>query len=256
MFAKKNTLKKTLRFIWITFGLSFLIWQFHSFSAQGFDETLAESSTEVAISDEEKDIVFLPQKNPHRYGVLFFPGGGVDPTAYLPLNRKIAENGVLAIIVKLPYRFAPFDAHKELAVKNALEIQSKYPEIEHWLVCGHSKGGEMAAMLAANYPEKIDGLVLMATSHPKRFSLADTKMPVKKIYGSNDGVAAPYKIQETAHYLPADVAWVEIKGGNHSQFGYYGEQLMDNSATISRDAQQAIILQEILKMIPTITNPD
>ncbi|HEX6096268.1 MAG TPA: alpha/beta hydrolase [Thermoanaerobaculia bacterium] len=39
-------------------------------------------------------------------------------------------------------------------------------------------------------------------------------------------------------HVPA--RWVEIRGGNHSQFGHYGHQLLDGHATIARDAQQAI----------------
>jgi hypothetical protein len=33
--------------------------------------------------------------------------------------------------------------------------------------------------------------------------------------------------------------WVEIVGGNHAQFGWYGDQQGDNPATISREEQQA-----------------
>jgi hypothetical protein len=38
--------------------------------------------------------------------------------------------------------------------------------------------------------------------------------------------------------LPIATAWVRIGGGNHSQFAYYGFQLFDHRATISREQQQ------------------
>jgi len=45
--------------------------------------------------------------------------------------------------------------------------------------------------------------------------------------------------------LPADTVFVPIQGGNHTQFGYYGNgtelQKGDNPADISRDAQQQIV---------------
>ena len=46
--------------------------------------------------------------------------------------------------------------------------------------------------------------------------------------------------------LPETTAWVEIKGGNHSQFGHYGHQLFDGRATITREAQQATTRQVML----------
>jgi len=41
----------------------------------------------------------------------------------------------------------------------------------------------------------------------------------------------------------------EIAGGNHAQFGYYGTQLGDNSATISREEQQAETAVAILTFL-------
>jgi hypothetical protein len=49
--------------------------------------------------------------------------------------------------------------------------------------------------------------------------------------------------------LPASAKWVEIKGGNHSQFGHYGHQLFDGKATISREAQQAITREILLEAL-------
>ena len=39
--------------------------------------------------------------------------------------------------------------------------------------------------------------------------------------------------------------YYEIKGGNHAQFGNYGEQDNDKEATISSDQQQAILVELI-----------
>jgi hypothetical protein len=39
---------------------------------------------------------------------------------------------------------------------------------------------------------------------------------------------------------------VLIEGGNHSQFGYYGVQLGDNSAGISREQQQELTVEGVL----------
>jgi NAD(P)-dependent dehydrogenase (short-subunit alcohol dehydrogenase family) len=41
----------------------------------------------------------------------------------------------------------------------------------------------------------------------------------------------------------AGTTWVAIQGGNHAQFGWYGDQSGDNPATITREEQQAQIVQ-------------
>jgi hypothetical protein len=49
--------------------------------------------------------------------------------------------------------------------------------------------------------------------------------------------------------LPAHTRWVEIKGGNHSQFGHYGHQLFDGKAAISRVEQQKVARSALLDAI-------
>jgi len=49
--------------------------------------------------------------------------------------------------------------------------------------------------------------------------------------------------------LPETTKFVLIQGANHSQFGYYGFQLGDNKADISREKQQQDILDNILSFI-------
>ncbi|MCC7001868.1 MAG: hypothetical protein IT357_06910 [Gemmatimonadaceae bacterium] len=48
------------------------------------------------------------------------------------------------------------------------------------------------------------------------------------------------RVMATRSLLPKHTRWVEIAGGNHSQFGHYGHQLFDGNATVTREAQQVI----------------
>ena len=43
--------------------------------------------------------------------------------------------------------------------------------------------------------------------------------------------------------------FVEIQGGNHAQFGWYGDQKGDGQATISHEEQQAIVIDEALALL-------
>jgi hypothetical protein len=89
-------------------------------------------------------------------------------------------------------------------------------------------------------------MVLVATTHPKEDDLSFLTIPVTKIYASNDGIAPPDRVLANRGLLPPHTKWVEIAGGNHSQFGRYGHQLFDGKATISRGDQEALTRSEIL----------
>ena len=92
------------------------------------------------------------------------------------------------------------------------------------------------------------GAILIATSHPRDISLANSTIPIMKISGS-DGIADQTDIARNKAKLPAMTEFVEIKGANHSQFGNYGSQLGDNTAGISRKQQQAETLKNIIAFI-------
>ena len=121
------------------------------------------------------------------------------------------------------------------------------PAIAQWVVSGHSLGGALTARtVRSGPPAAVAAIVLIGTTHPRGDDLSTLRIPVTKVYASNDGVAPFDRIQATKHLLPANTRWVEIRGGNHSQFGHYGHQLLDGEATITRAAQQASTRSAIL----------
>ena len=113
-------------------------------------------------------------------------------------------------------------------------------------MAGYSRGGEIAARFVHAGDEAFAGLVLIGTSHPRDLTLAGTDVPVTRIFGTRDTVADAEKLEATRHNLPASTTLVRIEGGNHSQFGHYGFQPGDWPATITREAQQRIMLEAIL----------
>jgi pimeloyl-ACP methyl ester carboxylesterase len=181
--------------------------------------------------------------------LIFICGSGVSAHAYAPLLRPIAEAGYLVCVVKLPYRFAPLESHKQAAVRRARSVIASHPEISHWVVSGHSLGGALACRVAQSDPKAFSAMVLVGTTHPKQDDLSSLPIPVTKVYASNDGVAPPDRTLSNKRLLPKDTKWVEIKGGNHSQFGHYGHQILDGKATVSREIQQTAtraVLHEML----------
>ena len=183
----------------------------------------------VAIEQTGNTLVFIPEDA--ETGLIFYPGGKVEYTAYAPLMRALADNGVLGVLVRMPLNLAVLD------VNAANSIPEQYPQINHWYIGGHSLGGSMAASHAANNTSAYDGLVLLAsysTANLRAFGL-----PVISIFGSQDGVLNMEKYAEYRRNLPAAFEEHIIEGGCHAGFGSYGTQDGDGVPTITGDEQIA-----------------
>jgi hypothetical protein len=112
----------------------------------------------------------------------------------------------------------------------------------------------MAASYAYNHNDQIDGLVLWASYPASSNDLTQSAIMTTSISASLDGLSTPDKIKASRSLLPADTTWVQIQGGDHAQFGWYGDQPGDNPATISREEQQAQIVQSTLDLLDSISN--
>ena len=245
---------KIIRIVWITFGVLFSLWMVNSFRAQDFDRAILESDHMVVIEKTDQYIHFQPTENPQPAGFIFLPGGMVAPEAYASMSREISEHGLNVFILKLPFGSAPLDSQEAGVMRQALKIMDANASIQYWTVGGHSRGAAIASRFATLHEGSFDGLVLIGTSHPKEeaFDLSNTNLAVTKIYATNDGLASTDEVEANALYLPDDTTWVLIEGGNHAQFGYYGSQLGDNAASISRERQQELTVEAILSALKNV----
>ena len=180
-------------------------------------------------------------------GLIVYPGARVDARSYAPMARSISEKGYLVVVPKMPLNLAVFSPNK------AAEIQKAYPNIKTWIIAGHSLGGTMAARFASKNPQSIRGLVLLASYPLTASNLQNTDLPVISIYGSNDGLATLDDVRASKENLPGSTKWVEIVGGNHAQFAWYGDQSGDRKAEISRAEQQNRVTFELISFLETIT---
>ena len=177
-------------------------------------------------------------------GLILYPGGRVDPRAYAPTARALAEEGYLVVIVPMPLNLAFF------APGRAAEVMAAFPDIESWAVGGHSLGGAMAANFAHRNPEAVQrpGLVGSVSGRQRRpiglpIWRSARSMAHKMDWQREDEIDASRPL------LPPDTQWIAIEGGNHAQFGWYGPQAGDNEATISREEQQAQIVAATLQLL-------
>lgn len=245
---------RIIRIVWITFGVLFSLWMVNSFRAQGFDRAILESDQTVTIEKTDHYIHFQPNGDQQPTGFIFLPGGMVAPEAYAPMSRAISEKGFNVFILKLPFGSAPLDSQEADVMQQALKIIDANRSIQYWTVGGHSRGAAIASRFSTLHAESFDGLILIGTSHPKEeaFDLSHTNLPVTKVYATDDGLASLDEVEANAQYLPDDTTWILIEGGNHSQFGYYGSQLGDNAATISRERQQELTVEAILSALKSV----
>jgi hypothetical protein len=184
-------------------------------------------------------LAFTPSGETPHFALILYPGGHVDYHAYAPLARAIAEQGYQVFVPRMPLSLAV------LSPARADQIIAAHPDITSWTVGGHSLGGAMAANFAKSRPGVVQGLVLLAAYPASSDDLSQSSLQVLSIYASLDGLATREKIEASRVLLPPGTSWVEIRGGNHAQFGWYGVQNGDNPAEINRSVQQRQIVQEI-----------
>lgn len=242
-------MRKWIRRIWISFGLAFVAFMAWNTQAHGVDPAVFRSSAAVRVLDTGALIQFLPAQAAPGAGLIFLPGGTIDPDAYAPLLRAVAESGHAAVLVKLPWRSAPTASTRQALWQRIDEILEKSKPGESWVLSGHSRGAALAATYVSEHNRPLAGLVLIGTTHPRDFDLSKSSIPMAKIYGTRDCVADSAKTMANANRLPPATRWIPIAGGNHRQFGYYGYQLGDCSATISRAAQQARTAEALIEFL-------
>ena len=236
--------RKVLRICFPLFGLSFTAWMIWGYQSVDLPDGTLYSNSAVRAFDNGVTIHFQPRHTKRPTGIIFLPGGMVDPTAYAPLVKNVAAAGHPAYLLRLPLRCACTDSLINTLFSQISELIKANPETR-WFLAGHSRGAMLAARYARESQTNLAGLILIATTHPRDFDLSNLPLKITKISGANDGIASPADIRANARLLPPHTTFHEIPGANHVQFGYYRHQLLDGTPSITRQQQQA----ELLKLV-------
>jgi dienelactone hydrolase len=190
---------------------------------------------------EEPDGTIVMEPEDAASGLIFYPGGKVEYRAYVPLMQACAENGILCVLVEMPFNLAVLDV-------NAAEgIQEKYPEIEKWYIGGHSLGGSMAAAYLADHAEDYEGLILLGSYAAADLSAAD--LAVLSVFGSEDQIMNREKYEKYKSNLPGNFTEVVIDGGCHAYFGMYGAQDGDGTPAVTNGEQIRMTVESIVQMM-------
>lgn len=183
-------------------------------------------------STNDKYYVFSPDEdNDLNTGFIFYPGGKVEALAYAPLMKKLSDRGLMVVLVEMPFNLAVFDTDA------ADMVIGEFEDIDNWFIGGHSLGGAMASSYLEKTEYEYEGLVLLGA-----YSLGELDIPILAMVGSEDGIIDQEKVEDLENP-------VIIQGGNHGNFGNYGFQKGDGKGSLSREEQQNITVEAILKFI-------
>lgn len=229
MNLRTRCLKRLLPLLLLAFFLAATAYVNDYYRASDTALAALDSTDSVAVSAAADRVVFRPEAP--KAGLIFYPGGKVEFTAYAPLMQALAQEDVLCILLKMPLNLAVLD------VDAAQGLRAEYPEVSRWYLGGHSLGGSMAASHIAG-ESGYDGLLLLASYSTA--DLSESGLQVLSIYGTGDGVLNGEKYQQYRSNLPQDTRELVIYGGNHAQFGSYGLQDGDGDAAISAADQWSL----------------
>lgn len=189
------------------------------------------SDSEVTVEQVDDFTAFRPSLPQTDHTVIFYPGAKVEPEAYAPLLRMLAQEGVASVLVKMPGDLAVLAPNKG---DDAIE---EFDDLGPWFAAGHSLGGAMAASWFAERLDTLEGLALMAAYPAESVDLSKIAHPVTSITASEDDVLDWDVWQERRANLPNHTQYVDIEGGNHAGFGAYGPQDDDGVATVPSESQ-------------------
>src|SRR5688572_62527 len=104
---------KWIRRIWISAGVAFVAFLVWNTQARGVDPAVLRSTSAVRVIDSGALMQFVPAQHTRGAGLVFLPGGMIDPEAYAPLLRAVADSGHTAVLVRMPWRTAPTEAARK-----------------------------------------------------------------------------------------------------------------------------------------------
>lgn len=200
----------------------------------------------LVVSQNRSSIELAPADAVPTAGLVFFPGGLVDPRAYANILAPVARAGYLVIIVKAPFDLPITDIGGVNSAINA------HPDITEWAIGGHSLGGVAASTFAAGNPTVTPNLLLWA-SYPLNDMSEIDGLQVYSLSASLDGLTTPADIEASKAKLPPDTGFGVVEGAVHSSFGDYGEQSGDGIPTIDKENAQLQISIATIQWLNAVT---
>lgn len=208
--------------------------------------TEAGGAAAVSVEDVGGRVLSIRPEGSARVLFVLYPGGLVRPQAYEWLGRALASRGVHTVIPEFPLDLAVVDPGRAGA------IIDRHAGGRPVVLGGHSLGGAMASAYAADHPDAVAGLVLLASYPPQDVSLAGASLTAVSLLAEHDGVADPDAVRGGLARLPVGSELVVVPGAVHSFFGRYGPQAGDGLPTVPRAEAEAVIVEAVGAHLDTV----
>lgn len=233
---KRIVLGLTVLILSIVAGL-FIYIRFNTYEAM---EEAKAILSEENVSQENGLIKVEPEDSIGN--IVFYQGAFVETEAYLPLAKRLSEEGFRVFIPNMPLNLAILDI-------NVFEtIYENYASDDEWWLGGHSLGGASASIYVADQNKNIDGVFFLASYPSGSSDLSDRTFPVLSITATDDTIINEDRFNESTVNLPDHTVYKSIEGGNHSSFGYYGFQSGDGTSLITREEQHEETVSSIMSL--------
>lgn len=148
-------------------------------------------------------------------------GIGLSARSYGPTAVELANHGDVHLIDLAGYGRSP-RPERDFSIADHASLLRAYladKDLDHPVVVGHSMGTQVVAQLAADFPEEVDHIVLIApVVTPSARSLAKVamllmanavreppKVAAMAIYDYLFRAGVPYMVQQTPHLLQMDM---------------------------------------------------
>lgn len=248
------------RFFWAFVVLGLLLHGCDS-GTNGCDGgTVEPGESSVIISETSIYTQIEPSGVNPTSAILFYTGAQIEPSGYIDPLQRIAEKGYRVLVIKSMLNL-PI-----MSVGRASQIMRQFDDIDNWIIGGHSLGGVAAVKAILQDPGDYRGLILMASYPDTGDDLTQWKGAALSISAENDGLTTADEIEASKALLPQAMVveeladfpvaettgktiFYDIKGGNHAQFGNYGNQDNDGQATISAEIQHELIIDTITRFL-------
>ena len=205
-------------------------------------EALAAMENDAQVTIAYDDYLTLtPAATAPRTGIVFYPGAYCDIRGYTAVWKEIAAQGYLVVIPKMPFDFAIF------APNAADDVRAAHPEIEQWIIAGHSMGGAMAGVYADNNRANLAGVIVFDSYPPGSNSLADADLPILLFERARLDGSRSQKFIDNAKLYPESAELNLIPGAQHMYYGSFdgGAYQEEWEPGIERDAMQKIVINGI-----------
>lgn len=244
--------KKVCLFIFVSLllliGLSYGALKYFTYEPSREAQQAGEATAEISVTETSDVIILKSSKEPPSLpAVIFYQGALVEAESYSVWAKQLAEAGYPVYLCKQPLNLPILDTNF------AQKIIEEY-QIKDYVIGGHSLGGTAASRYATNHLEdqQLQGVFFLASYPDSKGTLADGKLAVLSLTGTDDGLLNWERYQESKAFLPQSTIFNQLDGGNHAGFGSYGKQRGDNDAALSNEQQQKWIAKEMLDWLQQV----